>query len=110
MVEFLESHQKIVVKPTDKMGGQSVFVIERGDANTNVILEEVTNFQNRFIQVQSYIPEISQEGDKRILLIDELNRKMIASGDYGFRDNFCRMSFKSNYRNFLHISLILNLN
>lgn len=68
--KFLESHQKIVVKPTDKMGGQSVFIIEKGDPNTNVILEEVTHFESKFIQVQAYIPEIEQGGDKRILLID----------------------------------------
>lgn len=68
--KFLDVHQKIVVKPTCKMGGQSVFVISKGDPNTNVILEEMTQLETRYIQAQAYIPEIETLGDKRILLID----------------------------------------
>jgi glutathione synthase len=68
--EFLNTHEKIVVKPTHKMGGQSVFVIVKGDPNTNVILEEITHLGSTYIQAQAYIPEIATMGDKRILLID----------------------------------------
>ena len=67
---FLHIHKKIVVKPTDKMGGQSIFVIREGDPNTNVILEEITKAGTRYILAQAYIPEIETQGDKRILLID----------------------------------------
>ncbi|HEU4574730.1 MAG TPA: glutathione synthase [Chitinophagaceae bacterium] len=67
---FLDTHKKIVVKPTHKMGGQSVFVIASGDPNTNVIIEEITQMGTRYCQVQAYIPEIETQGDKRILLID----------------------------------------
>jgi len=67
---FLDTHQKIVVKPTHKMGGQSVFVITKGDPNTNVIIEEITQLESRYIQAQAYIPEIETLGDKRIILID----------------------------------------
>lgn len=70
LIEFLDTNQKIVVKPTDRMGGQSVFVIAKGDPNTNVILEEITQRESRFVQAQAYIPEIKTVGDKRILLID----------------------------------------
>ncbi len=68
--EFLRLHRKIVVKPTSKMGGQSVFVVSEGDPNTNVILEELTQKESCYIQAQVYIPEIVQKGDKRIILID----------------------------------------
>ena len=68
--DFLLLHHKIVVKPTSKMGGQSVFVISEGDPNTNVILEELTQRETCYIQAQVYIPEIIQKGDKRIILID----------------------------------------
>lgn len=68
--EFLQVHHKIVVKPTSKMGGQSIFVIGEGDPNTNVILEELTQRETCFIQAQAYIPEIATKGDKRIILID----------------------------------------
>ena len=67
--EFLDTHQKIVVKPTDRMGGQSIFVITKGDPNTNVILEEISQKETRFVQAQAYIHEIETVGDKRILLI-----------------------------------------
>jgi len=67
---FLETHGKIVVKPTDKMGGKSVYVIAKGDPNTNVILDEITGSGERYIQAQKYIPEIETSGDKRIILID----------------------------------------
>ncbi|MBN7813667.1 glutathione synthase [Algoriphagus sp. H41] len=68
--EFLEHHHKIVVKPTSKMGGQSIFVISEGDPNTNVILEEMTHRESVYVQAQAYIPEIAEKGDKRIFLID----------------------------------------
>ncbi|WP_332914168.1 hypothetical protein [Algoriphagus boritolerans] len=68
--DFLQTHHKIVVKPTSKMGGQSIFVIAKGDPNTNVILEELTQRETCYIQCQAYIPEIVTKGDKRIILID----------------------------------------
>lgn len=67
---FLEEHQKIVIKPTDKMAGQSIFVISKGDPNTHVIIEEVTKRESSYVQVQVYLPQIKVTGDKRILLID----------------------------------------
>jgi glutathione synthase len=51
------------------MGGQSIFRVQSGDKNTNVILETVTRFGTSQTMAQRYIPEIS-EGDKRILLIN----------------------------------------
>lgn len=68
--DFLQTHHKIVVKPTAKMGGQSIFVISEGDPNTNVIIEELTQRETCYIQAQAYIPEITTLGDKRIILID----------------------------------------
>jgi glutathione synthase len=66
---FLDEHKKIVVKPLDGMGGQSIFLITQGDLNTNVIIETITRLETRTIQVQAYIPEIASSGDKRILLV-----------------------------------------
>ncbi len=66
---FVEEHKKIVVKPLDGMGGKSIFVINKGDNNTNVIIETLTDYGTRFAMAQVFIPEISK-GDKRILLID----------------------------------------
>jgi glutathione synthase len=51
------------------MGGKSVFIVEKGDNNANVIFETLTDNDARFAMAQVFIPEISA-GDKRILLID----------------------------------------
>ncbi len=69
MKDFLEEHQRIVVKPLDGMGGKSIFVVAASDKNANVIFETLTDNGARFAMAQLFIPEIS-EGDKRILLID----------------------------------------
>ncbi len=69
LIEFISAHQDCIVKPLDGMGGQSIFRVKKGDSNTNVILETVTQLGSSQTMVQRYIPEISQ-GDKRILLID----------------------------------------
>ena len=66
---FQAKHGKIVVKPLDGMGGMMVFVLEKGDPNTSVVLETLTDQGRRLAVAQRYIPEI-KDGDKRILLID----------------------------------------
>jgi glutathione synthase len=70
MRTFVAEHRKVVVKPLDLMGGQSVFVTDAEDGNCNVILETVTHQGARYTVVQKYVPEIADSGDKRILLID----------------------------------------
>jgi glutathione synthase len=69
MKDFLAEHSRIVVKPLDGMGGRSIFVIQKGDNNANVIFETLTDYGRQFAMAQVYIPEITA-GDKRILLID----------------------------------------
>jgi glutathione synthase len=69
MKNFLQDHERVVVKPLDGMGGRSIFVVQKGDNNANVIFETLTDYGRRFAMAQVYIPEISL-GDKRILLID----------------------------------------
>ena len=69
LLSFVRSQGAVVVKPLDTMGGESVFRIQDGDPNTNVILETVTRHGTRTIMAQRFIPEVSQ-GDKRILLIE----------------------------------------
>lgn len=69
MRSFLAEHGRIVVKPLHGMGGRSIFVVQKGDNNANVIFETLTDYGQRFAMAQEFIPEISL-GDKRILLID----------------------------------------
>jgi len=67
--DFLSRHGEMILKPLNGMGGASVFHLHQGDSNTNVTIELLTDYGNRFTMAQKYLPEIS-EGDKRILVID----------------------------------------
>lgn len=69
MKAFLAENERIVVKPLDGMGGKSIFVIQKGDSNANVIIETITDYGLRFAMAQVYVPEILL-GDKRILLVN----------------------------------------
>ncbi len=69
LLAFLDEHGKVVFKPLDGMGGRSIFVVEKGDVNTNVVIETLTDYGKRFTLCQRFIPEITT-GDKRILLIE----------------------------------------
>jgi glutathione synthase len=69
LLDFIAKHNSIIAKPANAFGGQSVFHIEKGNTNTKVILETLTDCFNKAIVVQKFIPE-SKNGDKRILLLD----------------------------------------
>ncbi|MEM8626647.1 MAG: glutathione synthase [Pseudomonadota bacterium] len=66
---FLATHHHIVVKPLDGMGGRSIFTLQAGDKNANVVFETLTEYGTQFAMAQVYVPEIT-DGDKRVLMID----------------------------------------
>jgi glutathione synthase len=70
MEAFIAEHGRAVIKPLDGMGGRSIFVVARGDPNTRVVLETLTEGGRRYAMAQRYIPEIAETGDARILLVD----------------------------------------
>lgn len=70
MHAFLHEHHHIVCKPLYGMGGRSIFVIQEGDKNANVVFETMTDYGSRFAIVQKYLPDIVTTGDSRILVID----------------------------------------
>ena len=71
MHAFLREHVRIVCKPLYGMGGRSIFVVDRGDKNANVVFETMTEYGTRFAIVQRYIPDIVSDrrlahpGDRR---------------------------------------------
>ncbi|MFJ1267228.1 glutathione synthase [Legionella lytica] len=67
---FWETHQQVIFKPAEGMGGSSVFHVDEHGRNLSVILEVLTENQTRTIIAQRYIPEITTAGDKRILVIN----------------------------------------
>jgi glutathione synthase len=70
MSEFLHEHGKAVCKPLDGMGGRSIFVLDEGDKNRNVVFETLTDYGRRYAIVQRYLPEIVTGGDCRVILVD----------------------------------------
>jgi glutathione synthase len=70
MHAFLREQLRIVCKPLHGMGGRSIFVVDRGDKNANVVFETLTEYGSRYAIVQKYIPDIVSTGDSRILVID----------------------------------------
>ncbi len=66
---FLDTHDDIILKPLDSMGGTGIFRVKKGDSNFGVICEVLTRNGANQIMAQKFIPEI-KEGDKRILLVD----------------------------------------
>lgn len=70
MAAFLAEHGRAVCKPLYGMGGRSIFVLEQGDKNANVVFETLTDYGQRYAIVQRYIPDIVTTGDSRVLLID----------------------------------------
>jgi glutathione synthase len=89
LVDFITTYKNIIAKPTDAFGGTSVFHIEKGHTNTNVILETLTQSYNKAIVVQKYVPE-AKNGDKRVLLLNGniLGAVLRMHGDGEHRNNF----------------------
>jgi len=65
---FIDQHGDCVVKKLDGMGGTMIFRVGAGDPNRNVIVETITDFGQRTVMAQRYLPEIAS-GDKRVLVI-----------------------------------------
>jgi len=70
MSEFLREHGTAVCKPLHGMGGRSIFVLEQGDKNRNVVFETLTDYGTKYAIVQRYLPEILTAGDCRVILVD----------------------------------------
>jgi glutathione synthase len=65
---FIDEHRDVVVKKLDGMGGTMIFRVGAADPNRNVIVETLTDYGQRTIMAQKYIPQIV-DGDKRVLVI-----------------------------------------
>ncbi len=66
---FVREHKKAVIKPLDGKGGQGILMVQEGDLNNSSIIELLTEYEQRFVMMQRYVPE-SRLGDKRLLLVD----------------------------------------
>ena len=98
--EFLNEYGKIVIKPLNKCFGKGVFYLEKGDKNTNTIIDTATNGGTTVIMAQEFLKS-DLNGDKRILLlggeiINEVVIKVSGKGDFKFNthnDEYLKKSF-----------------
>lgn len=70
ILEFLEEHKKLVLKPLNGCFGAGVMLLNLGDLNTMAIINTMTDNGKRKIMVQKYING-AQGGDKRVLFLGE---------------------------------------
>ncbi len=65
---FFESHQTIIVKPLNGMGGASIYKLNEFNEEALSIIEKMTNSEKTQIICQEFIEEI-YDGDHRVLII-----------------------------------------
>ena len=68
IIEFLNINEEIILKPLNQCFGGGVMYLKRGDKNTAVIINSMTNGGKQLIMVQKYIPQ-AQFGDKRVMIL-----------------------------------------
>jgi glutathione synthase len=66
---FHATHQDIILKPLDGMGGAGIFRVKSDGLNLGGIIETLNRDGQQTVMVQKFIPAIEQ-GDKRILVIN----------------------------------------
>lgn len=69
ILDFLDVHKEIVIKPLFNKGGEGVFYLNKKDQASINIIEESTNEEKKAALVQKFLPEV-KGGDKRIILLD----------------------------------------
>ena len=65
---FHATHQDIILKPLDGMGGMGIFRVKADGLNLGSITETLNRDGAQSVMVQKFLPEIAQ-GDKRVLVI-----------------------------------------
>lgn len=91
ITEFLAQHDEIVLKPLNACFGSGVMTLKKGDKNTAVIINSMTDNGKHLVMVQKYI-EKAKFGDKRVLFLgDEVLtqciQKLPSNDDFKFNEH-----------------------
>lgn len=70
ILSFLEKNEQIILKPLNQCFGGGVMYLKKGDKNTAVIINQMTQNGSKSVMVQKYI-ESAIYGDKRVLFLGE---------------------------------------
>lgn len=91
IMEFLNEFGEIVLKPLNRCFGAGVMTLKKGDKNTAVIINSMTNNGSTLLMVQKYI-ERAKYGDKRVLflgdeVLDYCVQKLPSNDDFKFNEH-----------------------
>lgn len=91
IIDFLNEHEHIVLKPLNACFGSGVMLLKKGENNTNAIIDSLTQKETKMIMVQKYL-EKARFGDKRVLflngeVLDECIQKLPGENDFKFNDH-----------------------
>ena len=91
ILKFLNENEEIVLKPLNKCFGSGVMTLKKGDKNTAVIINSMTNNGTTLVMVQKYI-EKARFGDKRVLFLGDkvlpyCVQKLPSNEDFKFNDH-----------------------
>lgn len=91
IMEFLNEFGEIVLKPLNRCFGAGVMTLKKGDKNTAVIINSMTNNGSTLVMVQKYI-EQAKYGDKRVLflgdeVLDYCVQKLPSNDDFKFNEH-----------------------
>ena len=91
ILKFLNENEEIVLKPLNKCFGSGVMTLKKGDKNTSVIIDLMTNNGKTLAMVQKYIPA-AKFGDKRVLFLGDkvlpyCVQKLPSNNDFKFNDH-----------------------
>lgn len=100
IIEFLNIHGEIVLKPLNACFGSGVMTLKKGDKNTSVIINSMTKNQTQLIMVQKYI-EKAKFGDKRVMflgdeVLDVCIQKLPSNDDFKFNEHCDSNIIKAN--------------
>lgn len=91
IMEFLNTHEEIVLKPLNKCFGAGVMTLKKHDKNTSVIINMMTNNGTTLVMIQKYL-EKAKFGDKRVLFLGEeilpyCVQKLPSNDDFKFNEH-----------------------
>lgn len=91
IIEFLDEHNEIILKPLNKCFGAGVMYLKKDDKNTAVIINSMTDNGKSQVMVQHYLAN-AKYGDKRVLLLgdevlDVCIQKLPSNNDFKFNDH-----------------------
>ena len=91
IIEFLNQHEEIVLKPLNGCFGSGVMTLKKNDKNTAVIINTMTKNQKQLIMVQKYLPK-AKFGDKRVMflgdeVLDVCVQKLPSNDDFKFNEH-----------------------